>query len=441
MYETHSEIVFDDFVNLEQTSNLNRIYPSSTYDFGDFWPYIENYLEINKQLTNNKQIIIKHPLECHIPIHKHKYIFDYIHEYCDNSGWNKNKFKFITGNWRIFESYSVWKTNNNYVGEEIQLECDFELAKWYAPMMLDTPNKYGVIPELDYCDQLFTQDKQWTFNCLNRGPQVHRVNFVQELWRQGLLADNCVTFNFDPSSQTEQIESFTGHLQQEFLDLLPLEYDKPQDQSALQFASATVMPQAYHQIDNFEHNRIPNWFEKFYKNSWLTVTTESYTSLHVVAQCFAPDCKSLIDPVNMMCLANNHPWEQYEHHNKNQNPLHTIKQNFNQHRLGFVTEKTFRNFLNLHPTIWVASPGTTLILKQLGFETFSDYWDESYDYITNPIDRQQTITELLKQLSSYSQTEWRKLQKSMTDTLLHNQNIMLTMTDTPKISQIDHQLT
>ena len=72
MYETHSEIVFDDFVNLEQTSNLNRIYPSSTYDFGDFWPYIENYLEINKQLTNNKQIIIKH-LECpHQP--KHKYI-------------------------------------------------------------------------------------------------------------------------------------------------------------------------------------------------------------------------------------------------------------------------------------------------------------------------------------------------------------------------------
>ena len=153
---------------------------------------------------------------------------------------------------------------------------------------------------------------------MNRGPQVHRVNFVQELWRQGLLADNCVTFNFDPSSQTEQIESFTGHLQQEFLDLLPLEYDKPQDQSALQFASATVMPQAYHQIDNFEHNRIPNWFEKFYKNSWLTVTTESYTSLHVVAPRLHL-CKSPIDRKHD--VFSKQFWEQYEHPNKN--PIHT----------------------------------------------------------------------------------------------------------------------
>ena len=46
---------------------------------------------------------------------------------------------------------------------------------------------------------------------------------------------------------------------------------------------------------------------------------------------------------------------------------------------GFITEKTFRQFLHGHPMLWIAPPFTIKLLKYLGFKTFDTVWMEDYD--------------------------------------------------------------
>ena len=55
----------------------------------------------------------------------------------------------------------------------------------------------------------------------------------------------------------------------------------------------------------------------------------------------------------------------------------------------FVTEKTYNCINSKTPFLMAGQPYTLRHLKELGFKTFSDYWDESYDeelYTTKRID-------------------------------------------------------
>ena len=53
----------------------------------------------------------------------------------------------------------------------------------------------------------------------------------------------------------------------------------------------------------------------------------------------------------------------------------------------FVSEKTIRPIACKRMFIIIGSPGTLALLHSKGFETFSDVIDESYDSITDPVDR------------------------------------------------------
>jgi hypothetical protein len=62
----------------------------------------------------------------------------------------------------------------------------------------------------------------------------------------------------------------------------------------------------------------------------------------------------------------------------------------------FVTEKTVKPMIMLHPFIVFAQPGILKLLQQWKFNTFADLWDESYDDITNTNSRIAAIAEILK---------------------------------------------
>ena len=45
------------------------------------------------------------------------------------------------------------------------------------------------------------------------------------------------------------------------------------------------------------------------------------------------------------------------------------------------SEKTFKAMLGMHPFFVLSQPKALWSLQQLGFKTFSDYWNEDYDLI------------------------------------------------------------
>lgn len=62
----------------------------------------------------------------------------------------------------------------------------------------------------------------------------------------------------------------------------------------------------------------------------------------------------------------------------------------------FVTEKTVKPLIMLHPFVLFAQPGVLKLLQQWKFNTFADLWDESYDSLTDLTSRIAAIDEILK---------------------------------------------
>lgn len=62
------------------------------------------------------------------------------------------------------------------------------------------------------------------------------------------------------------------------------------------------------------------------------------------------------------------------------------------------SEKTLRAIISGRPFILLAPPGTLALLKDLGFKTFSKYWDESYDLETDHTRRFEKVLLVVKDI-------------------------------------------
>jgi hypothetical protein len=91
---------------------------------------------------------------------------------------------------------------------------------------------------------------------------------------------------------------------------------------------------------------------------------------------------------------------------------------------GNISEKTFRPIGYLKPFILVGPPRSLEYLKTMGYKTFSDYWDESYDSEENHQARLTKIFKLIDHINSKSIDELRQLYIDMQPILTHNANLL-----------------
>jgi hypothetical protein len=90
----------------------------------------------------------------------------------------------------------------------------------------------------------------------------------------------------------------------------------------------------------------------------------------------------------------------------------------------FFTEKTTRNFFFGKPFVVFAAPGFLANLRKLGFKTFPELVDESYDLIENTEERFQAFLKCIEHINSMSIDQLRKLAIEMQPTFEHNKNLM-----------------
>ena len=88
----------------------------------------------------------------------------------------------------------------------------------------------------------------------------------------------------------------------------------------------------------------------------------------------------------------------------------------------FFTEKIFKPILGLHPFIVVTSPYFLQTLQDEGYKTFNDFWDESYDTITNPFERFTAVLKLITELNSKTVEELTEMYFKMLPIMMHNYN-------------------
>ncbi len=86
----------------------------------------------------------------------------------------------------------------------------------------------------------------------------------------------------------------------------------------------------------------------------------------------------------------------------------------------FPTEKIWKAIMGLHPFVLVASPHFLKYLKSVGYKTFSNWIDESYDLELDETKRIEMVTEEVKKLSSKSHEELQQMLVEMLPILLYN---------------------
>jgi hypothetical protein len=88
------------------------------------------------------------------------------------------------------------------------------------------------------------------------------------------------------------------------------------------------------------------------------------------------------------------------------------------------SEKTFHPMWYKKPFVLAAPPNTLKLLKEHGFKTFSDFWDESYDSITIHEERLLKIFEVIDFINNKSIEELQEMYVQMKPILDHNYNLI-----------------
>jgi hypothetical protein len=87
-----------------------------------------------------------------------------------------------------------------------------------------------------------------------------------------------------------------------------------------------------------------------------------------------------------------------------------------------ITEKTFKAIAMGMPFVLVAPAGSLGYLKEYGFQTFDDIWDESYDQETDDLKRLEKVVELLKKVDQASSAEKQQIWQRASEVAAYNWN-------------------
>lgn len=108
--------------------------------------------------------------------------------------------------------------------------------------------------------------------------------------------------------------------------------------------------------------------------------------------------------------------------NEYENSYFTIVAETNaESEICFITEKTVKPIMNLHPFVILGNPKTLEVLKSYGFKTFDKWWDESYDNEFDFKKRTEMLFNIVESLCNKSKSEWNHIIKEMESILVHNQ--------------------
>ena len=95
---------------------------------------------------------------------------------------------------------------------------------------------------------------------------------------------------------------------------------------------------------------------------------------------------------------------------------------FFENGVTFFTEKMLKPIIGLQPFIVMGSYKYLDNLKKLGFKTFENIFDESYDMIEDPFDRILAILELIDEICSWDLETCHEKYKSVLDICIYNHN-------------------
>lgn len=226
----------------------------------------------------------------------------------------------------------------------------------------DIPHKESIVLESDID---LTKKRKHKFLSFNNKVRQHRTIFLSILKNLDLINDNLISFDVRDNIQAEIDRLEINVLESGGDDVLAKKWQTI-------FTNDTLVKSV--DIESVKMARGHGWDrQEVYLDSYINITTETL---------FFEDC-----------------W--------------------------YISEKIFKPIANLQPFINIGSPNTLFELHKLGFKTFSDFWDESYDGEVDPLIRMKKIEKIITDLSDMSIDDIHILYEKALPICIHNQNKLL----------------
>jgi hypothetical protein len=309
----------------------------------------------------------------------------------DNFIWNRNELiKFLVDN----QGASIILTTNNEgcclnaVGLYDLLDnFKFEQVIIYTKNPIEYNEKYqirnnkcNIVPYFFEAEGDFSQyhhwDKQYIFGALYNRAIWHRIGLVGELQTE-CRENSLIHFRSNPHDE----DSRALFEMQRLFEFSP--------SSVTKFLN--VMPQLPMLLTDLEEftlglttQRLANQFKQFYTEFLIDIVAETFTT----------------------------------------------------GRTFFPTEKTTRPMLMKKPFIVMGSKHFLTYLRQMGFKTFHDFWDESYD-VFDEKQRYEKILDLITTISHKSLDELGSMYDQMQKILDHNHDLIMDKQFNKKITYVE----
>jgi hypothetical protein len=213
--------------------------------------------------------------------------------------------------------------------------------------------------------------KEKTFLCFNRRYSDHRVLFFMMMVKKKLIDKFYISM---AASQPEANRTF--NINAEYLIYRHNTYGLTKDDIK---ECESILPLV---LDNTDFNNYPmettiTPVEQFYKNSLINIINETYFFNNVI----------------------------------------------------HITEKTYKPIAFLQPFILLGASGSLQHIRNMGFKTFNNFWDESYDIEIDDVIRFNKIVNIVEQISNWTTEEKINFSYKVKEILEYNLNQLNTMSN------------
>jgi len=103
-----------------------------------------------------------------------------------------------------------------------------------------------------------------------------------------------------------------------------------------------------------------------------------------------------------------------------------------------ITEKSFKPTKEKHPFIVVGVKGVLKGLHELGFKTFSEFWDESYDDIADHDERMRKLMEIAAYIGTWTSEQILDFRNKVKPILDHNYEVIRTASTRHAVAKISN---
>lgn len=310
-----------------------------------------------KDLKNGKAILL---IDQSVEGYTTDWLWDWFHKKCEEHNISPNAIIYVTGDQACQDSYSEWCKIHS-ITSKLRVIPSLVLS-WYIKKYYDANLKTTNFNNLlQYKKE--NAKKIYLYDCLNKRPRLHRIINYLHLVSADMLNKGLVSMSA-PSTWDIYMQDRTK---------IVLDYRLPKNIfDKIDFAAG---PQKIN-ISEHSSQEIPYHLfverirDDVYKNSWVSVVTESS---------YFKDQKNV-----------------------------------------FISEKTFKPIACMQPFIIVGSRHSLMYLRRLGYKTFHPLIDESYDDFEDT----ERFLAIINSIKKIEQIEDKLIwYEEMKDILMHNLNL------------------